>query len=117
MDVKCGLKLMSLYLKPSFKESATYCDVTLYIITCCRQSILSLITDLLLLYVYVNYMFQGADKYWFVIIVGSVILFQCLATDIFVFNAGEHLDATTTVLPHTTPHNTTHSTPTTTPHK
>ncbi|GAB1610912.1 uncharacterized protein LOC115224193, partial [Argonauta hians] len=26
------------------------------------------------------------DKYWFVLVVGSVILFQCLTTDIYVFH-------------------------------
>lgn len=29
--------------------------------------------------------FQGPEKYWYIFLVGTVILFQCITTDIFVY--------------------------------
>ncbi|CAL1534228.1 unnamed protein product [Lymnaea stagnalis] len=41
----------------------------------------------------------GSEKYWFVIFVSVVIIFQCLSTDIFVFKEDTIQPMTTTVLP------------------
>ena len=46
-------------------------------------------------------LFQSSEKYWFIVILCIVIIFQCFTTDIFVFNIPEYT-APTTVAPNVT---------------
>ncbi|XP_030834953.1 uncharacterized protein LOC115921555 isoform X1 [Strongylocentrotus purpuratus] len=41
----------------------------------------------------------SANKFWFIILVASVIIFQCITTDIFVFNHEQYYAPTTTAPP------------------
>ncbi|KAL8601486.1 hypothetical protein ACOMHN_000428 [Nucella lapillus] len=38
----------------------------------------------------------GSEKYWYILVVATVLLFQCITTDVFIFNAVEETQAPTT---------------------
>ncbi|BFZ17270.1 hypothetical protein BsWGS_20309 [Bradybaena similaris] len=44
----------------------------------------------------------GSEKYWFILLVAAVILFQCITTDLFVFKSNEVPVGLTTTPSHTT---------------
>ncbi|XP_055875637.1 uncharacterized protein LOC106058650 isoform X1 [Biomphalaria glabrata] len=41
----------------------------------------------------------GSEKYWFVILVSAVIMFQCISTDVYVFKEETSVQSLTTVTP------------------
>ncbi|KAH9518875.1 hypothetical protein Btru_008520 [Bulinus truncatus] len=41
----------------------------------------------------------GSEKYWFVILVCAVIMFQCISTDVFVFKEENDMSVTTVTPP------------------
>ena len=44
-------------------------------------------------------MFQGSEKFWYILIVAFVLIFQCITTDIYIFKVTEDSDVAPTLSP------------------